>query len=439
MGSEIVLVTIIFFAGLLILMMTGLPIAFVLSALGMLMALCMWGTGAPYMIYLSTISLLNYYTIVALPLFVFMGVVLSKSGVGEDLFEVIHKWMGPINGGLSMGAIVISVIMAAMVGVSGPAIIVLALIALPAMLGRGYDKIMVTGAIQAGGGLGILIPPSSYMILYAIMAGLSLGKLFAAAIFPGLLLAVIFIIYIGIRCLINPKLGPALPINERASWKDKFIALKSLVMPLLLIFLALGIIFLGIAAPTEAAAIAAVGSLICAAVNKKLTWKLIHESCIECMHVSALLGWLLIGVFAYTNVYNGLGAIELIQDIFLKLDVGKWGALLLMQLTWFLLGIFMDEVAMLFITMPVYLPIIKHFGFDPIWFGILYCINAQMALMTPPFGFNIFIMKGIAPKEISLGDIYRSVWPFVALQGLCLVIVMLYPEIALWLPSKIFK
>ena len=387
------------------------------------------------MIYLSSIALLNMYTLVALPLFVFMGVVLSKSGVGEDLFSVIHKWMGPINGGLSMGAIVIGIIMAAMVGISGPAIIVLALIALPSMLGRGYDKIMVSGAIQAGGGLGILIPPSSYMILYAIMGGLSLSKLFAAAVFPGLLLSGLYLAYIAIRCYFNPKLGPALPYEERSSWKEKFISLKSLIMPFMLIFLSLGVIFFGIAAPTEAAAMAAIGSVACAAVKKKLTWKLIHDSCIESMHVSAMLGWLLIGVFAYSNVYNGLGAVEMIQNLFIQLNLGKWGALIVMQLTWIVLGIFMDEVAMLFITMPVYLPIIKSFGFDPIWFGILYCINAQMALMTPPFGFNIFILKGVAPKEINLADIYRSVWPFVILQAVCLALVMLFPEIAMWLPS----
>lgn len=432
------LITVIFFGATFGLLLTGLPLAFVLCTVGMGMALWLWGTGAASMIYYAANELLGFFMLIALPMFLFMGLVLQKSGIADDLYETVYRWMGHIRGGLGMGTILICTIIAAMVGISEAATITLGLIALPSMLKRKYDKLMVTGAIQAGGALGFLIPPSAIMILYSLIARTSLGRLFVAGMFPGLMLSFFYIAYIGIRCQIQPHLGPALPPEEKYTWKQKIDSLKSLIMPVILVFIVLGLIIMGVTSPTEAAAVGALGSLAIAAVYRRLTWQVVREASYGTARVCGFIAWLLVGALVFSKVYDGLGASHYIQEALSGLDIGRWGILLLMQFSFFIMGMLLDDAAILFICMPVYLPIAASQGFDPTWFGILYVINVQMALLTPPYGLNLYFLKTVAPKEISLGDIYRSVWPFVALQGLCLMVVMIFPQIALWLPNKVF-
>lgn len=435
---SIELITIIFIVSTLLLLLTGLPIAFVLGTVSMVMALWQWGPGAMEMMYYSITGLLGWLSIVAIPMFIFMGIVLEKSGVADDLYDAIYKWAGPINGGLSIGSILIGTLMAAMVGDSAAATVTLGLIALPSMLKRNYDKKMITGGIQAGAALGFLIPPSALMILYALIARTSVGKLFAAGIIPGLLMSVCFMIYIGLICWMKPELGPAIPVHERCTLKEKVVSLKGLILPSLLIFAALGLIFIGIASPTEAAAIAAIGSLVCAALHKRLSIKLVVDASYESMKLLGFLGFLIIGGITFAKVYDGLGASTLIEELLLSLDFGPLGILIIMQLCWFLLGMFMDDVVILLITGPIFLPIALSLGFDPTWFGIVFIINCQTSLLTPPYGFNLFLMKAVCPPEIRMIDIYQSVIPFVLIQLFVLILVIIFPQLALWIPSQLF-
>jgi tripartite ATP-independent transporter DctM subunit len=300
---------------------------------------------------------------------------------------------------------------------------------------------------MGGGALGFLIPPSVVMVVYGFVARESVGKLFAGGIFPGLILATLFIIYIGIRSLLQPNLCPALPPGERANFKDKLASLRAVILPLMLIFLVLGTIFAGMTTPSEASAIGAIGSIVCAAVYRRLNWKILTEALFRTMRLSAMIFWIVFGALAFSAVYAGLGSKHLVETAVFALPIGSWGILIMIQLSFFVLGCFMDDTAILFMTMPVYVPIINTAGFDPLWFGILYVVNMQMAYLTPPFGYNLFYMKGVVgelfrtgtiSEEIRIGDIYRSVGPFVVLQGFTLILVMIFPQLALWLPSVIF-
>jgi tripartite ATP-independent transporter DctM subunit len=382
---------------------------------------------------------MNNYTLLANPLIILMAMNLERAGVADDLYTMMHRWMGPLRGGLANGTVIICTVFAAMAGISGAATVSMGVIALPAMLKRGYHKTIAMGSISGGGALGILIPPSVPMILYATLTGESIGGLFAGGIIPGLILALLFILYIGIRCYVQPSQGPSLPVEERASWQEKFISLKAVALPIMIIIMVLGSIYAGVCTATEAAALGSLGAVISAAVYGKLSWTLVRESCFRTASLTAMIVWILIGAYCFTSVYTGTGAHELMEHILLSIPGGKYAILISMQLIFFILGCFLDPVGIIMICTPVFVPVIKSLGFDPLWFGVLFIMNMEMGYLTPPFGFNLFYMKAIAPAGITMTDIYRAIVPFVILQGVGLVIVIIFPEIALWLPQMMTK
>jgi len=344
-----------------------------------------------------------------------------------------------LRGGLAMGTVLICTLFAAMSGISGAGTVTMGIVALPNMLKRGYDKRIAMGCIMAGGALGVLIPPSVIMIVYGLFAQQSVGRLFAGGIFPGLLLSSLFVIYIGIRCYLNPSLGPVLPPEERANWRLKLVSLQAIVLPLFLVFGVLGSIFLGMATPTEASAVGAFGAIICAALHRKLNWSLVFNAAKRTLRTTAMIMWIILASAIFVAVYQGLGAAALIENMLMTAPVGKWVILIMMQLTLFILGCFIDPIGILMMTTPVFLPVIAFLGFDPLWYGIVFVVNMEMAYLTPPFGSNLFYMKGVVPKGITMLDIYRSIGPFVLLQALGLVIVIAFPQIALFIPSLLFK
>jgi tripartite ATP-independent transporter DctM subunit len=328
-------------------------------------------------------------------------------------------------------------IFAAMCGISGAATVSMGLIALPSMLERKYNKDIAIGCISAGGALGILIPPSVPMIVYGVFSGESIGALFASGVLPGILLGCLFIAYIAIRCYVQPALGPSLPKEERATWAEKLASLRAVILPLALVAGVLGSIFTGVTTPTEAAAIGALGALFCAAISRSLTWKIFKECCYGTVRLSCMVVWIIIGAAAFTSLYTAIGAIDFIKEVVAALPVSRYVILFGMQFILFILGMLMDPGGIIMICTPVFVPIIKGLGFDPVWFGLLFIVNMEMAYLTPPFGFNLFYMKSIVPKGITMGDIIHSIIPFVGLQALCLIICIIFPEIALWLPRKL--
>jgi tripartite ATP-independent transporter DctM subunit len=431
------LTTLILFAALVAVLLTGLPLAIVLGSVAVIFTFLLWGPYALMTVPANTLGVMQNFILSAIPLFVFMGLVLQKSGLASALYDAVHKWAGGVRGGLAIGTVFICMLFAAMTGTSGGATVSMGVIALPSMLERKYDKSIVIGSIAAGGALGILIPPSVLMIVYALFANESVGALFAAGLFPGLLLGTIFIVYIAIRCFIRKDIGPSIPPRERPSWKEKFHALRAVILPILLIFAVLGTIFFGIATPTEAAAIGAVGSLICAFVSGGLSWQMFKESSYTTLKLSCMVVWIIIGGSCFASLYTAIGAVGFIQELINSLPVSKYLILFCIQLSFFFLGMLMDPGAIIMICTPVFVPVIKSLGFDPVWFGVLFIINMEMGYLTPPFGFNLFYMKAIVPPDVSMPDIYKAIIPFVCLQALCLVIVILFPEIALWLPHKL--
>lgn len=432
-------VTIFMFSTMLVLMSTGFPIAFCLATVAILTAWVFQPTLVNMLLFqFKEFSLESGKTLIAIPLFIFMGFVLHNSGIAKDLFDAVYLWSGWMPGGLGMGTVLICAIMAAMIGVSSAATLSMGIIAVPAMLARNYDKRMATGIVQAGGALGFLIPPSIMMIMYAFVAQESVGRLFAAGLVPGIMLAVMYMAYITIRTYMNPELAPAIPADQRAPMRDKVIALKYLILPFLIIFSVLFCIFTGLASPTEAAAIGAFGALVSALIRGQFSFDAVRDSLMRTLSLSGFNAYIIIGAVTFSAVYSGLGASMIIRETITGMDVSPWVIIMVMMLSFFLLGMFLDDIAILFLCMPIYVPIIKDLGFDPVWFAVLYVVNMQMAYITPPYGLNLFYMKAVAPKEITLSDIYRSIVPFLGIQAVALLILLAFPIIALWLPGLIF-
>lgn len=429
--------TLLFFGSLLLFLVLGLPLAFVLGGVSVIFLYFTWGIDSFYMVASQVWGSMNSFTLVAIPLFVLMAMLLERTGVAQALYGMMHLWWGGVRGGLAIGTVVICTIFAAMVGISGAAVVTMGTIALPAMLERGYDKRMALGCISAGGGLGVLIPPSVLMILYALITGVSVGKLFAAGVVPGILLAVMLCAYIFIRCWIQPGMGPALPPNERGTWAQKFGALRAVLLPMLVVVLVLGSILLGLATPTEAAAMGVLGAIIAGLVHRRLTWALLRESSVRTFRLTGMILWILFAAHAFSAAYQSMGAQTLIQDLMGHIPGGPWGTIIFVQLVLLLLGMVLDPVGIMLITLPVFLPVVTALGFDPIWFGILFIINMEIGYQTPPFGFNLFYMKGIVPPSITMGDIYQSVIPYTLVMLLGMVIIMILPGLATWLPSLV--
>ncbi|MCC5901635.1 MAG: TRAP transporter large permease subunit [Halomonas sp.] len=431
-------ITAIMFLSMLVLMAMGAPLALALMISGMGSAYLMFGPGGLDLLLASAYSAMDNFLLVSLPMFIFMGLVLERSGITDDLFGMIHKLMGSIPGGLGVGTVLICALIAAMAGVSGAATVSLGIIALPAMLKRGYHKRLVTGTIMAGGALGFLIPPSVLMIVYAFLARESVGKLFAAGLVPGLMLAGIYMIYILIRCHLNPELGPATRPEERFSTKEKLESLRHILAPGLLVVTVLGCIIGGVTSPSEASAVGAAGALLITMVRGKLSWRLLRYVMLSTTKITGMLIWIAIAAVFFSRIYMGLGAGMLISDIIDDFSLSPYTIIIFMLFSFFLLGMFLDDFAILFITIPLYIPIVRDLGFDTTWFAVLFILSMQSAYLTPPFGYNLFYMRSVAPKSITIVDIYRSALPFVGLQIFGLALVVAFPSIALWLPNLLF-
>jgi len=430
-------IAIIMFLSLIFVLFTGLPLAFVLGGLSLILSFFLWGPNSMLLVAVQAWGVMSSYFLVAIPLYVFMASILQRSGIIEDMFKVMQIWFGPLKGGLAIGTIIICTFMAAMTGIVGAAVATMGILSLPAMLNRGYDRQIALGSICAGGTLGILIPPSVITIVYAVTAGVSIGKMFMGGVFPGLLLAILFSSYIGIRSWLQPDLAPALPKAERASYSllNKIQALRSVVLPILLILGVLGSIYAGIATPTEAAGIGSLGAVICALVYRRLNWENFWNSVMETGKITAMILWITIGARCFISVFSAVGGDELIQSAIYGISENKWVVLIFIQFILVILGLFLDEIGIILLCVPIFLPVITDLGFDPVWFGILFLINAQMDYITPPFGYTLFYLKGVSPPNINMGDIYRSVIPFVIIQAIGLILCMIFPEIILWLPE----
>jgi tripartite ATP-independent transporter DctM subunit len=434
---SIELITLIMFLSLVALLLTGLPLAFVLGGLAMVFSYFLWGPNSMLLVALQSWNVMTSFALVAIPLYVFMAIILQRSGIIEDLFTVMQMWFGPLRGGLAMGTVVICTLMAAMTGIVGAAVATMGILSLPAMLNRKYDKRIALGCICAGGTLGILIPPSVITVVYAVTAGVSIGRMFMGGVGPGLLLSFLFILYIAVRSWIQPELGPAPSKEERQqySFKDKLIALRAVILPILLIIGVLGSIYAGIATPTEAAGVGCAGALISAAIYRRLTLENIKESVYSTAKTTAMILWITIGARCFIAVFSAVGGDELVVNFISELSVNRWIILILIQLILIFLGMFLDEIGIILLCVPIFLPIIKALNFDPTWFGILFLVNAQMDYITPPFGYTLFYLKGVAPSGVTMGDIYRSIIPFVLLQAGGLGLCMVFPKIVLWLPN----
>lgn len=421
-----------------ILLALGLPVAFTLGGLAAVFCLLFWGADGLFIIVGRALGMMETVVMIAAPLFVFMAMVLERSGVAEDMYETMYRWSGRVRGGLAIGTVGICTILAAMSGIATTGVLTMGIIALPEMLKRGYSKTIAVGSVLAGGTLGPLIPPSIVLILYGIIARVSIGALFAGALFPGLLLAILFILYIYIRCRLNPSDGPSIPPEERVDWREKLVHTKGVILPLILVVLVLGSIYAGIATPTEAAAVGALGALGCAVVRRKLNWDLLKHSALGTMRIMGFIMWILISAQMFATIFTGIGGPRLVADLLAAHPVSPLIMLIIIQIVWFLLGCVMDAISILVLTAPVLLPIFPYFGFDPLWLGILYAVNTQTGYMTPPFGTMLFIIRGIVPEGVTVGDIYRAVIPFVILQLIGLVVCIVFPPIVTWLPNILF-
>lgn len=427
---------IMMFSSMLVMLLTGRHIFAVIGGVASIFALLLWGDGGIGMAFQASFSLLRWYPLLTLPIFIYMGYMFAKSGIADDLYEMIHVWMGPVRGGLAIGTILLMSIISAINGLSVAGMAVGSTIALPEMLKRKYDKRMLTGVIQAGSSLGILIPPSVVLVLYGMIARQPVGRLWLAGIFPGIILTLLFVIYILVRCYFQPELGPTLPPEERnIAWSIKLKLLRGALIPIFIIFSMSGLFFMGVTSLVESSAVGATATTIAAILKRRLTWQGMKEVLRETLSVSCMFMWVILSALAFGAIFDGLGAVHAIQELFLRYGFGRWGIIIMMQLSFLIMGMFLDDTAMLIIVAPLYIPLVIKLGFDPIWYGVLYTITCQVAYLTPPFGYNLFLMKAMAPKEITLADIYWSVIPFVIVMVVALVIIMIFPNIALWLPN----
>jgi len=429
----------ILFGGFGVGLIFGLPMAFTLGSSAVIAGLVYQGPSVLSLVARNTYGPMTYLVLVGLPLFVIMAGVLEGSGIAEDLFAALGQWMGPLRGGVAIAVVLVCTVIAAMSGVSTAGVVTMGLIALPIMLRKGYDKTIAIGPILAGGALGILIPPSTSFIIYGMLTQTSIGRLFAGGVIPGLILATMYMLYIGIRCYFKPHLGPPLPKEERVSLVEKIKLSRGLILPVVLIVAVLGSIFGGLASPTEAAAVGALGAMICAAINKKLSWNMLKQTAMRTATINGMVMWILFGAFCFSSTFISTGGPIVVKQFITGLSVPPVVIILLMQVSYFILGCFVDEITILFLTIPVYMPILVAFGYDPVWFGVLFIVNMQMAYLTPPFGFTLFYMRGIAPSGVSLADIYRSVIPMVGLQWIGLLLTLFFPAVALWLPNVVFQ
>jgi len=435
MSSELIII--LMFASLMLLMMTGQRVFGVMGFVAVVSALLLWGDGSSTISFNAAIKLFNWYPMLTLPMFVFMGFMLSESGIANDMYHMFHVWMGSLRGGLAVGTLLLMVLISCMNGLSVAGMAIGCSVALPELLKRGYDKRMISGVIQAGSSLGILIPPSIVLVLYAMIARQPVSKLWLAGVVPGLMLSGMFLLYIVIRCYINPKLGPVLPKSERNfTWREKISVLKAGILPLVLVLSVIGSFFSGLTSLVESSALGAIASFLIAVFRKRMSWKVLHVTIRETLNNSAMFMWIMLAALAFAAVFDGLGAVKSLEFLFLnKWNMSPAEVMTMMIISFVFLGIFLDDTAMLVIVAPLYIPLINKLGFDPIWFGVIYTITCQIAYITPPFGYNLFMMRAMSPPSITIRDIYASIVPFVLIMLAAIALIMVFPQIALWLPE----
>lgn len=430
------------FGGLILGLATGFPVPFVMLGSSLIVGVLGAGEAFFHMLVLRFFETMHNYILVSIVLFVFMGIMLERSGAAERLFSSLHLILGGLRGGLGLAVIAVCTIMAAATGIMGAPVIIMGLFALPHMLSRNYDPALSSGSICAGGTLGILIPPSIMLIVYGPMAGLSVGRLFMAAIVPGLILASLYALYILLICFFKPELGPPLPKEQRSAsvGKKLLLVITSMLPTLLLILSVLGTIFLGIAAPTEAAAVGAFISVLLAWAYGNLSWKTLQEAFVQTTLVSSMILLIVAAAFVFTGTFMLLGGGFMVQDFLLNLPFGPWGVLIIMMAAFFTFGLFMEWVGIVPILVPIFTPVLQQLGFDPLWSAILFCVTMQTSFLTPPMAPALFYLKGVAPSEVQFGPhIIRGVLPFILLQLIGLVLIAAWPDLVLWLPKMMFR
>jgi len=439
------------FTSLVILLLMGLPLAFVTGGLGVVFLFLFGDIHMVNILPSRIFPFMTDYQLSAIPLFIFMASVLAAAGLIEELFDVVYQILGGLKGGLAVATIIASTILAAMVGVIGAAEVTMGIIALPAMLKRKYDPVMACGSILAGGTLGILIPPSILAIIFAVVAQQSVGELFIGAFLPGLLLSSLYCVYCVTRSYINPAIGPAIPKEERISIKEKFILLRGIIAPIILVVLVLGVIFTGIATPVEAAGIGTFGALCVAALSRRLSWTNIYGAAITTLKASTMVLWIMFGASIFVGFYIVMGGQQFVTDSLLGTGFGPYGILMIMMFLLIVMGMFLDWVGILLLAVPIFAPIMRSLPWDglfglpgvpadevSLWFGVVYMVNMQMSFLSPPFGYALFYLKSVAPPEITMGIIFKAAIPFLLLQSIGLALVVIFPEIILWLPRLIY-
>ena len=453
MGLEIDILwlTILMFGSLLVLLMAGLPLAFVTGGLACVF-LFVFGDAQMLNILPSRIfPLMTDYQLSAIPMFILMASILERAGIIEELYDMVYKILGGLKGGLGISTIIASTMLAAMCGVIGATEVTMGMIALPAMIARKYHPTIACGSILAGGTLGILIPPSILAILFAVIAQQSVGELFIGAVVPGLLLSGLYILYISLMTTWKPELGPPLPVEERVSTREKVRLLGNMFAPLVLVTVVLGIIFAGIATPVEAAGVGTFGALVVAAMHRRLTLENIRSAALTTLRVTGMVLWIIFGATLFVGFYVVNGGQEFVNDAIAGTGLGPYGILTLMMFVLVILGMFLDWVGILLLAVPIFIPLLKTMSFDGVfglpgvapdemalWFGVVYMVNMQMSFISPPFGYALFYLKSVAPPGVTMGQIYRSSLPFLALQATGLAICIIFPEVVLWLPRQVY-
>jgi tripartite ATP-independent transporter DctM subunit len=436
------MIAILMFSTMMLMMITGQRVFGAIGFVAVLASVTLWGTGGTDLGFAAAMKLMKWYPLLTLPMFIFMGYVLSESRLADDLYKMFHVWMGPVPGGLAIGTILLMVVISAMNGLSVAGMAIGATIALPELLKRNYDKLLITGVIQAGSSLGILVPPSVVLVLYAMIARQPVSQLWLAGVFPGLMMAGLFILYIVIRAAINPKLGPVLPREEleHITRAEKLRLLRAGILPLVIFVTMMVPFIMGYTSLVESSVVGAMASVFAAVIKGRFTRQVFEVATRETLAISNMFMWIILAALAFGAVFDGLGAVKSIEGFFVdRLGLSAWQILLLMQLSYLVMGTFLDDTAMLVIVAPLYVPLVRALGFDLIWYGVLYTITCQIAYMTPPFGYNLFLMRAMAPPEITIIDIYKSIIPFVGVMILALVLVTAFPQIALWLPQHVYS
>jgi len=434
---SIELVTLTMFGSLIIGLILGLPLSFVLGGIAVGYTYLLWGPQALFMIVSRSFDWSTNVLILCLPYFITMGLLLERSGIAGDLYEMFYRWVGFLKGSLAIVTVVVCAVVAAMTGNTGAGTVSTGIIAYPAMIKRNYDKRLVIGTIASAGTLGILIPPSVMFIIIGMVCGVSVGKLFAGGVLSGMMLAGLFILFIVVRTFLNPKLAPPAPVAFSRAEKMK--SLAGVIPPLFIIVAVLGTLFGGLATPTEAASIGVCAVAVSIAIRRRFNWRMFQDVCYTNLKLSCMVLWIIIGASCFVSLYSALGAKEFLEGLVVGLGLSRWFVIILMMLILFILGMFLDPAGIIMLAAPVFYPIIIKLGFDPIWFGVLFVINLQMGYISPPFGYNLFYMKSICGSDVRIEEIYLSVLPFLGIMAIGLAIIMVFPQLATWLPSILIK